>query len=137
MRTRTLTPTPAAAARSAGLRHVSADGPGITRKGSSPGFAYYRPDGRHIRQSSELKRIAGLVIPPAWTDVWICPDPRGHIQATGRDARGRKQYRYHHEWRRVRDETKYERLPAFAAALPKIRMRTSADLARPGLPREC
>ena len=76
------------------------------------------------------------MVPPAWTDVWICPDPRGHIQATGRDARARKQYRYHHDWRRVRDETKYERLPAFAAALPKIRMRTSADLARPGLPRE-
>ena len=103
---------------------------------SSLGFKYYRPDGRVLRQASELKRIARLVIPPAWTDVWICPDPRGHIQATGRDARGRKQYRYHPDWRRVRDETKFERLAVFAAALPKIRMRTRADLARPGLPRE-
>jgi DNA topoisomerase-1 len=103
---------------------------------SSLGFKYYRADGRLIRQAAELKRIARLVIPPAWTDVWICADARGHIQATGRDARGRKQYRYHVDWRRVRDETKYERLPAFAAALPRIRMRTSADLARTGLPRE-
>ena len=103
---------------------------------SSLGFRYYRADGRLIRQPAELKRIARLVIPPAWTDVWICPDPRGHVQATGRDARGRKQYRYHPDWRRVRDETKYERLTVFAAALPKIRMRTRADLARPGLPRE-
>jgi len=103
---------------------------------SSLGFKYYRPDGRVLRQASELKRIARLVIPPAWTDVWICPDPRGHIQATGRDARGRKQYRYHPDWRRVRDETKFERLAVFAAALPKIRTRTRADLARPGLPRE-
>ena len=106
------------------------------RKMSSLGFKYYRPDGRVVRQASELKRIARLVIPPAWTDVWICPDPRGHIQATGRDARGRKQYRYHPDWRRVRDETKFERLAVFAAALPKIRMRTRGDLARPGLPRE-
>ena len=103
---------------------------------SSLGFTYYRPDGRVVRRPSELKRIARLVIPPAWTEVWICPDPRGHIQATGRDARGRKQYRYHADWRRVRDETKYERLTVFAAALPKIRMRTRADLARSGLPRE-
>ena len=89
-----------------------------------------------IRNAPELKRIASLAVPPAWTDVWICPDPRGHLQATGRDARGRKQYRYHPEWRQTRDETKYERLPAFAAALPKIRARIDADLARPGLPRE-
>ena len=136
MRARTLTPAPVDAARSAGLRHVSDGNPGITRTMSSLGFKYYRADGRVIRQPSELKRIASLVIPPAWTDVWICPDPRGHIQATGRDARGRKQYRYHPDWRRVRDDTKYERLPAFAAALPKIRMRTSGDLARAGLPRE-
>jgi DNA topoisomerase-1 len=89
-----------------------------------------------IRNARELKRIASLVIPPAWTDVWICPDPRGHLQATGRDARGRKQYRYHREWRHSRDETKYDRMPAFAAVLPRIRARTDADLARPGLPRE-
>jgi DNA topoisomerase-1 len=103
---------------------------------SSLGFRYYGPDGRLVRKPAELKRIAKLVIPPAWTDVWICADPRGHLQATGRDARGRKQYRYHPGWREVRDETKYERMPAFAAALPKIRARTRADLARPGLPRE-
>ena len=127
---------PADAATSAGLLYVSDDHPGFTRRMLSLGFRYYRPDGRVIRQPSELKRIAKLAIPPAWTDVWICPDPHGHLQATGRDARGRKQYRYHHEWRRVRDETKYERLPAFAAALPRIRMRTRADMARPGLPRE-
>jgi DNA topoisomerase I len=103
---------------------------------SSPGFRYYRPDGRLIRQRTELKRFARLAVPPAWTDVWICPDPRGHLQATGRDARGRKQYRYHPAWRETRDETKYDRMPAFAAALPKIRARTTADLARSGLPRE-
>jgi DNA topoisomerase-1 len=103
---------------------------------SSLGFRYYRPDGRLIRSPAELKRIATLAVPPAWTDVWICPDPRGHLQATGRDARRRKQYRYHPGWREARDETKYERMPAFAAALPKIRARTRADLARPGLPRE-
>jgi DNA topoisomerase-1 len=102
----------------------------------SLGFKYYRADGRLIRNRAELKRIARLAIPPAWKDVWICPDPRGHLQATGRDARGRKQYRYHSEWRQTRDDTKYERLPAFAAALPAIRARTAADLARPGLPRE-
>ena len=135
MRTRALTPLPVDSARHAGLRHVSDDRPGITRKASSLGFKYYRPDGRLVRQPSELKRIAKLAIPPAWTDVWICVDPRGHLQATGRDARGRKQYRYHSEWRQTRDETKYERMPAFAAALPKIRMRTNIDLARPGLPR--
>jgi DNA topoisomerase-1 len=103
---------------------------------SALGFRYYRPDGRLIRQRAELKRFASLAVPPAWTDVWICPDPRGHLQATGRDARGRKQYRYHPAWRETRDETKYERMPAFAAALPKIRARTAADLARAGLPRE-
>jgi DNA topoisomerase I len=103
---------------------------------SSLGFRYYRPDGRLIRQRAELKRFASLAVPPAWTDVWICPDPRGHLQATGRDARGRKQYRYHPAWRETREETKYDRMPAFAAALPKIRARTAADLARAGLPRE-
>src|SRR5690606_35172848 len=83
-----------------------------------------------------LKRIQALVIPPAWTEVWICVDPRGHIQATGRDAKRRKQYRYHHQWRSTRDDNKFGRMQAFAAALPTIRARTSAALARPGLPRE-
>lgn len=129
------TALPHESARAAGLRYVSDRGPGIRRTMSSLGFKYYRPDGRLIRNAPELKRIASLAVPPAWTDVWICPNPRGHLQATGRDARGRKQYRYHPEWRRTRDGTKYERLPAFAAALPRIRVRIDADLSRPGLSR--
>jgi DNA topoisomerase-1 len=100
------------------------------------GFKYYSPTGKLIRSASELERLRALAVPPAWTDVWICRDPRGHIQATGRDARGRKQYRYHPDWRACRDETKYERLAAFARALPRIRRRTHADLRRQGLPRE-
>jgi DNA topoisomerase I len=127
---------PVRSARSAGLRYVIDDQPGIRRQMGPLGFKYTRPDGRIIRNPSELKRIARLAVPPAWTDVWICTDPKGHLQATGRDARGRKQYRYHPDWRATRDETKYDRMPAFAAALPKIRARTASDLARPGLPRE-
>src|SRR5688572_16695867 len=127
---------PVRSARSAGLRYVTDDRPGIRRKMGPLGFKYIRPDGSVIRQPSELKRLARLAVPPAWTDVWICLDARGHLQATGRDARGRKQYRYHPDWRSSRDETKYERMPAFAEALPRIRARTAADLARPGLPRE-
>jgi DNA topoisomerase-1 len=127
---------PVRSARSAGLRYVTDDRPGIRRKMGPLGFKYIRPDGRVVRQPSELKRIARLAVPPAWTDVWICLDPRGHLQATGRDARGRKQYRYHPDWRSTRDETKYDRMPAFAEALPRIRARTAADLARAGLPRE-
>ena len=100
------------------------------------GFKYIGPDGKLIRHAAELKRIRALAVPPAWKDVWICPDPRGHLQATGRDARGRKQYRYHPAWRTARDETKYHRMLAFASALPAIRERTAADLARSGLPRE-
>jgi DNA topoisomerase-1 len=100
------------------------------------GFRYYRPDGRPLRNPADLKRIRGLVIPPAWKNVWICADPRGHLQATGRDARGRKQYRYHPDWRACRDGNKFDRLEAFASVLPVIRQRTAADLARPGLPRE-
>jgi DNA topoisomerase-1 len=94
------------------------------------------PEGRVLRRRDVLNRIRGLVIPPAWTDVWICPDERGHLQATGRDARGRKQYRYHPKWRQARDETKYHRLIGFAQALPTIRRRTDADLRRPRLSRE-
>jgi DNA topoisomerase-1 len=100
------------------------------------GFRYIGPRGKVIRDPKVLKRIRALVIPPAWTEVWICVDPRGHIQATGRDAKGRKQYRYHPQWRSTRDENKFGRMQAFAAALPTIRARTTADLARPGLPRE-
>jgi DNA topoisomerase-1 len=102
----------------------------------SLGFRYIGPDGRVIRKAAELKRIRALAIPPAWTEVWICADPRGHLQASGRDAKGRKQYRYHHDWRVCRDENKFDRMQAFAAALPAIRRRTEADLAKPGLPRE-
>jgi DNA topoisomerase-1 len=100
------------------------------------GFKYVGPDGRTMRSAAELKRIRALAVPPAWTDVWICRDGRGHLQATGRDAKGRKQYRYHPDWRASRDETKYDRMSAFAAALPLIRARTDADLAKAGLPRE-
>jgi DNA topoisomerase-1 len=99
------------------------------------GFRYIAPGGRTVRDPGEIGRIHALAVPPAWTDVWICPDRRGHLQATGRDARGRKQYRYHASWRRSRDETKYDRMAAFASALPLIRARTAADLARQGLPR--
>jgi len=98
-------------------------------------FRYVDARGRTIRDTTELSRIRSLAIPPAWTDVWICPDARGHLQATGRDARQRKQYRYHPQWRAVRDEVKYGRMIAFARALPSIRKRTNSDLALRGLPR--
>src|SRR5919197_1584582 len=127
---------PVEAARSAGLRHVSDSRPGIARKRSGRGFTYLDPEGKTIRDRQELRRIKALAVPPAWTDVWICPDPRGHVQATGRDARGRKQYRYHQRWREVRDETKYGRMVAFGEALPAIRQRVTTDLRTDGLPRE-
>ncbi|HMS60097.1 MAG TPA: DNA topoisomerase IB, partial [Tepidiformaceae bacterium] len=100
------------------------------------GFRYVSPAGEPVRDSETLGRIRSLAIPPAWTDVWICPRADGHIQATGRDARGRKQYRYHPRWRQVRDASKYERMQAFGAALPRIREACERDLARPGMPRE-
>ena len=127
---------PVRSAASAGLSYVSDDRPGIRREMTSLGFKYIDRHGKVIRNPRELKRIAALAVPPAWTDVWICPNRAGHVQATGRDARGRKQYRYHPQWRTVRDETKYDRLQSFAAALPKVRARVAADLVRPGLPRE-
>lgn len=127
---------PNAAARAAGLRYTPHDGPGITRRRAGKGWSYLDPDGAVIRDSEQLERIRGIVIPPAWTEVWINPNPRGHIQATGRDARGRKQYRYHPKWRASRDETKFSRMAAFGAALPGIRERVAADLNRSGLPRE-
>ena len=110
--------------------------PGIRRIGRQNRFRYVGLDGRTIADRAELQRIKALAIPPAWTDVWICPSAAGHLQATGRDARRRKQYRYHPRWREVRDEVKYGRLVAFARALPRIRARTDADLERTGLPRE-
>jgi DNA topoisomerase I len=126
---------PAESARAAGLRYVYDDRPGIRRVRAGKGFRYVGPDGRAVRDAETLKRIRSLVIPPAWTDVWICPVPNGHLQASGRDARGRKQYRYHPRWRETRDATKYDRMTAFGLALPAIRARTEADLALPGLPR--
>jgi DNA topoisomerase-1 len=125
----------AAAASTAGLRYVRDDRKGIRRVKGPLGFKYIGPGDVLIRSKTVLRRIASLAVPPAWTRVWICLDPRGHLQATGRDARGRKQYRYHPAWRACRDETKYDRLPAFAAALPALHARTAADMARPGLPR--
>lgn len=127
---------PLLSAKVAGLRYVNDEQmPGIRRIGSRR-VRYVLPDGRTLSDPTEIQRVKSLGIPPAWTNVWICPLPNGHLQATGRDARGRKQYRYHARWREVRDEVKYGRLIAFAAALPAIRRRTSADLKRPGLPRE-
>ena len=125
-----------AAAKAAGLRYSTDTRPGITRRRRGKGMSYVGPDGTVITDRDTVQRIRSLAIPPAWTDVWICPWPNGHVQATGRDARGRKQHRYHPDWRAHRDEQKYGRLIAFANALPRIRDRVDADLARPGLPRE-
>jgi len=121
------------AAKEAGLRYTTDDRPGIRRRRRGRGFQYVAPDGRTITDAEERARIDALAVPPAWTDVWICPSPNGHLQATGRDARGRKQYRYHPRWREVRDETKYERMIAFGAALPRIRRRVDRDIARRAL----
>src|SRR3954463_6308079 len=122
-------------AAAAGLRYVSDCPPGITRRRSGTGFKYIDAHGSTIRDPKELARIKALVIPPAWRDVWICSNPLGHLQATGRDARGRKQHRYHPRWREVRDEAKYGRMIEFAAALPRIRRQTALDIAIPGLSR--
>ncbi|HKP49249.1 MAG TPA: DNA topoisomerase IB [Gemmatimonadales bacterium] len=127
---------PVESAQAAGLRYVSDTQPGIRRKRAGKGFAYVGTDGKTIRDAKELSRIRSLAIPPAYTDVWICPSPNGHIQATGRDARGRKQYRYHPKWREVRDETKFGRMLGFSQVLPKIRARLERDLSLPGLSRE-
>jgi DNA topoisomerase-1 len=125
-----------ASARIAGLRYVDCRQlAGIRRVGAKDRFRYLGPEGRRASRE-DLARIKSLVIPPAWTDVWICPYPNGHLQATGRDARGRLQYRYHVRWRAVRDEVKYGRMLAFGEALPAIRRRVADDVARPGLPKE-
>ena len=123
-------------AREAGLRYTSDDRPGIRRRRSGRGFSYVSSDGRRVADPAELRRIRRLAIPPAWTDVWICPDARGHLQATGRDAKGRKQYRYHERFRETRDENKYERMIQFGKTLPRIRARVDADLRRNGPSRE-
>jgi DNA topoisomerase-1 len=124
------------AAEDAGLRYVSDDQPGFSRRRKGEEFEYLDQKGKQIRDEQRLLRIKRLVIPPAWSDVWICSSPNGHIQATGRDARRRKQYRYHERWREIRDANKYGRLVNFGKALPKIRKRLKKDLALSGLPRK-
>lgn len=127
---------PVESSKQAGLRYVTDSKPGITRRPWRKGFRYFDAAGKLIKDESVLGRIKSLVIPPAWTEVWICPVANGHLQATGRDARRRKQSRYHPRWREVRDENKYERMRVFGEALPKIRDRVVSDLSLPGLPRE-
>lgn len=117
------------------LHHVEDTGAGFSRKILRGKFAYFDTTGQRIRDPEVVQRINALVIPPAYTDVWICPDPRGHLQATGRDARGRKQYRYHPRWREIRDQDKYSRMIAFGLALPKLRKQIEAQLAEPGMGR--
>ncbi len=126
---------PVVSARVVGLRHVSDETPGITRLRSGKSFRYRDSEGKIVRDAEMLRRIKSLVIPPAWTDVWICPNPNGHLQATGRDDRQRKQFRYHPRWREIRDETKYARMIAFARASSAIRRRVRKDMALPGMPR--
>jgi DNA topoisomerase I len=123
------------AAASAGLRYVTDHQPGIRRVRVGNGFRYVTPQGSTVRDAADLQRIRSLAIPPAWRDVWICTAANGHLQATGRDARGRKQYRYHPRWRVVRDESKYDRILEFAAALPQLRKQTAADMAGTSLSR--
>src|SRR5574338_465865 len=122
--------------RIAGVHYVDVQQPGISRRSRGKGFAYYHPDGKAVRDKETLARIRSLTIPPAWRDIWICRDGQGHIQAIGRDAKGRKQYRYHPTWRVLRDGDKYDRMAAFGRSLPTIRRRVESDLALPGLPRE-
>ncbi len=124
-----------AAAEAAGLKYVTDTRPGITRKRSGKGYSYYKPNGDLIRDHAKRERFEALGIPPAWADVWICPDARGHLQATGKDAKGRKQYRYHTKFRAMRDESKFGRMLVFSEALPRLRDRVERDLSLPGLPR--
>ncbi len=126
---------PVESAKAAGLRYVTDSKPGIRREKHGDAFGYLDPKGGSVEDEKTLGRIKSLVIPPAWTDVWICPQPNGHLQATGRDAKGRKQSRYHPKWRESRDETKYERMMHFAQALPRIRQHVDEDLKLHGLPR--
>ncbi len=127
---------PAESADDAGLRYVTDADPGIARRRAGRGFTYVAPDGARVKDRARLDWMRSLAIPPAWTDVWICTSRLGHLQATGRDARGRKQYRYHPDWGAQRDTVKYDRLIAFGHALPRIRRRVARDLRRTGLPRE-
>ena len=127
---------PRDAAESAGLTYVNDGEPGLRRRKAGKGFVYLDHKGNRVRDEATLARIRSLAIPPAYTDVWICPRASGHIQATGRDAKGRKQYRYHPRWRDVRDGAKYEHVMAFAQSLPALRRRIAEDMGRRGLPRE-
>ena len=127
---------PLLTAKTAGLRYVSDTTPGWYRRKKGDNFYYVDAEGRKCTDEDTLKRIRSLVLPPAWTEVWICAKPDGHLQATGLDVKGRKQYRYHPQWNSWRSQTKYFRLPQFAEALPRIRARTEADLKRPGIPYE-
>ena len=130
-----IAPDAAEVAEEAGLRYVSDDQPGYTRKAKGDDFEYFDTDGKAIRDETRLLRIRRIGIPPAYKDVWICPSPNGHIQATARDARGRKQYRYHERWREARDENKYDRILVFGQALPKIRRQVNKDMGLRELPR--
>ncbi|GAB0116051.1 DNA topoisomerase IB [Acidisoma sp. 7E03] len=138
IRLQRLSAVPEIAAKEAQLTYVNDGTPGISRLAGrrEKSFTYRYPDGRPVKDAATLDRIRKLAVPPAYTDVWICSDPDGHLQATGRDARGRRQYRYHPRWRAVRDEAKFGHMMLFAKVLPKIRHQVEADLARPGLPRE-
>src|SRR4051794_22014484 len=127
---------PREAAEAAGLVYVHDEEPGIRRERKGDGFVYFRPNGDPLGDEATLERIRKLAIPPAWTDVWICAKPNGHLQATGRDARGRKQYRYHPQFREVRESTKYEHMLEFARSLPAIRKKIAQHMALPGLPRD-
>jgi DNA topoisomerase IB len=129
-------PANVSAAADAGLRYVSDAAPGLRRRKAGKGFSYLDADGKRVSDPATLQRIRALAIPPAYTDVWICADPRGHIQATGRDARGRKQYRYHAQWRVRRDHGKFSRVLEFGHSLPTLRRRLGRDLKAPGLPRD-
>src|SRR5207248_2176923 len=122
-------------AAASGLRYVSSQGPGIKRRRCGRGFVYVGADSRPVRDAGVLSRIRSLVIPPAWEGVWICPSANGHIQAVGRDAKMRKQYRYHPRYREFRDQTKFGRMAAFGAVLPQIRAQLDKDLSLPGLPK--
>lgn len=127
---------PSRTARAAGLRYTREGGPGFTRTGAHPKFRYVDERGRGVKDDAVIARIRRLVLPPAWSEVWINRDPRGHLQATGRDARGRKQYRYHDLWRTSRDQEKFDHMAEFARSLPRIRLAVTRDLAAPSLSKD-
>jgi DNA topoisomerase-1 len=134
-RLKIISTSPIHSAKTSGLRYVTDRFQGITRRRKGKDFRFYSPTGRQIRDAVELRRIQSLAVPPAWTNVWISPFPDSHLQATGRDSRGRKQFRYHPRWREVRDQNKYDRLMLFGRVLKKLRTSVAKDLGLPGLPR--